>query len=194
MPRPSLVSSTPRQIATSASMGVTTAVLGLFLLAFPLLAGRLPMGLLGWVLILVCVAHLVFALYSSTIWSFTLYALRGVLFGCAGGCLVYFRPSEIEVVTALLLAMLLAGAGVEGGLALLLTPDEGRAWVLFDAVTGFLMGALILAGWPVGTFWAMGTLVGVSVVVAGVCRVALVLKLPSRTGVVERVRAYQRAA
>jgi uncharacterized membrane protein HdeD (DUF308 family) len=194
MPRPSLVSSTPRQIATSASMGATTAVLGLFLLAFPLLAGRLPMGLLGWVLILAGVAQLGFALFSSTIWSFMLYALRGVLFGGAGGCLVYFRPTEIEVVTALLMAMLLAGAGVEGGLALLLMPNEGRGWVVFDAVTGFLMGALILAGWPVGTFWAMGTLVGISVVVAGVCRVAIVSKLPRRVCVVERVRVYHRAA
>jgi uncharacterized membrane protein HdeD (DUF308 family) len=194
MPRPSLVSSTPKQIATSASMGATTAVLGLFLLAYPLLAGRLPMGLLGWVLILAGVAQLGFALFSSTIWSFTLYALRGVLFGCAGWCLVYFRPTEIEVVTALLMAMLLAGAGVEGGLALLLMPNEGRGWVVFDAVTGFLMGALILAGWPVGTFWAMGTLVGISVVVAGVCRVAIVSKLPIRVGEVERVREYHRAA
>lgn len=194
MLRPNVSSPTPRQIVASASMGAATAVLGLFLLVYPLMAGRLPMGLLGWVLVLAGMAQLVFALHSSNVWSFSLFALRGVLFGGAGACLVYFRPAELEMVTTLLLAMLLAGAGVEGGIALLLKPDEGREWVLFDAVTGFLMGALVLAGWPVSSLWAMGTLVGVSVVVAGACRVALTSKLRSKVRVVERVRVYQRAA
>lgn len=194
MIRPNVASPTPRQIVASASMGAAIAVLGLFLLVYPLMAGRLPMGLLGWVLILVCMAQLVFALHSSNLWNFSLFALRGVLFGGAGGCLVYFRPSELEMVTALLMAMLLAGAGVEGGVALLLKPEDGREWVLFDAVTGFLMGALVLAGWPANSLWAMGTMVGVSVVVAGACRVALAARLQSRVIAVERVRVYQRAA
>jgi uncharacterized membrane protein HdeD (DUF308 family) len=175
-------------------MGAATAVLGLLLLVYPLLAGRLPMGYLGWVLILVGVAQLVFASYSPTLWSFTLFGLRSVLLGGAGVCLVYFHPEEMETVTALLLAMLLAGAGVEGGIALLLKPEEGREWVLCDAVTGFLMGALVLAGWPAGTLWAMGTLVGVSVTMAGACRVAILVKRQSQLGVVQRMRVYQRAA
>jgi uncharacterized membrane protein HdeD (DUF308 family) len=194
VPRPTPATPTPRQIVVSASMGATTAALGLLLLTYPLVAGRLPMAILGWVLILVCIAQLVFAVHSPTLWSFTLFALRSVLFGIAGGCLVYFKPTEMEMPTALLMAMLLAGAGVEGGVALLLKPDEGREWVLFDAVTGFLMGSLILAGWPVSSLWAMGTLVGASVVVAGVCRVAIVSKLRPSVGVVRRERVYQRAA
>ena len=187
---PIIASSVPRQIV----MGVATAVLGLFLLAYPLMAGRLPMGLLGWVLILAGVAQLVFAIYSQTLWSFALLALRSVLLGGAGGCLVYFHLEEMETLTALLLAMLLAGAGVEGGIALLLKPEEGRAWALCDAVTGFLMGALILAGWPASTLWAMGTLVGVSVMMAGACRVAIAFKLGRKVGVVKRQRVYPRAA
>ncbi len=175
-------------------MGAATAVLGLLLLAYPLLAGRLPMGMLGWVLILVGVAQLVFAIYSQTLWSFTLFALRSVLLGGAGVCLVYFHPEEMETLTALLLAMLLAGAGVEGGIALLLKPGEGREWALCDAVTGFLMGALILAGWPASTLWAMGTLVGVSLMMAGACRAAIIVKRQSMVGELERMRVYQRAA
>jgi uncharacterized membrane protein HdeD (DUF308 family) len=152
------------------------------------------MALLGWVLILVCVAQMVFAVHSPTVWSFALFALRSVLFGGAGGWIVYFHPAEVETLTALLMAMLLAGAGIEIGLVLLLRHDEGREWVQIDAVTGFLMGALILAGWPANSVWAMGTLVGVSVVVAGACRVAIVSKLRPSVGVVQRERAYQRAA
>jgi uncharacterized membrane protein HdeD (DUF308 family) len=175
-------------------MGAATAVLGLLLLSYPLMAGRLPMGLLGWVLILVGVAQLVFAVNSQTLWNFTLFALRSVLLGGAGVCLVYFHLEEMETLTALLMAMLLAGAGVEGGIALLLKPEEGREWALCDAVTGFLMGALILAGWPAGTLWAMGTLVGISVVMAGACRVAIVCKVQSKVDELARMRVYQRAA
>ena len=187
-------SSTRRQILTSASMGAATAVLGLLLLAYPLMAGRLPMGLLGWVLILVGVAQLVFAVNAQTLWNFTLFALRSVLLGGAGVCLVYFHPEEMETLTALLMAMLLAGAGVEGGIALLLKPEEGREWVLCDAVTGFLMGALVLAGWPASSLWAMGALVGVSVMMAGACRVGIIVKRQSRVDAVQRMRVYQRAA
>jgi uncharacterized membrane protein HdeD (DUF308 family) len=194
MARPTPGSLTHRQLVASASMGITTAVLGLFLQAYSLIAGRLPMALLGWVLILVCIAQLVFSIHSTTVWSFSLFALRSVLFGIAGVVLVYSKPTEVETLTALLMAMLLAGAGVEGGVALLLKPDEGREWVLFDAVTGFLMGALILAGWPTSSLWAMGTLVGISVVVAGACRVAIVSKVRSKVGELERMRVYQRAA
>ena len=193
--RPSIADSpTARQIATSAAMGATIAVLGLLLLAYPLVAGRLPMGYLGWVLILVGVAQMVFAIHSQTLWSSAFFALRGVLFGGAGGCLVYFHPETMDTLTALLMAMLLAGAGVEGGVALLLKPEEGREWALCDAVTSFLMGALVLAGWPAGTLWAMGTLVGISVAVAGACRVALVSRLRNNVVAVERMRVYQRAA
>lgn len=194
MARPIVASPTPRQVVTSAAMGAATAVLGLLLLAYPLVAGRLPMGTLGWVLILAGAAQLVFAAYSPTLWSFTLFALRSVLLGGAGVCLVYFHPEEMETVTALLLAMLLAGAGVEGGIGLLLKPEEGREWVLCDAVTGFLMGSLVLAGWPASTLWAMGTLVGISVTMAGACRVAIIAKRQSQMGAVRRMRVYQRAA
>ena len=194
MTRLRLASSTPRQIAASALMGAVTAFLGLLLLAYPLVAGRLPRAFLGWMLILVCIAQMVFALHSSNAWSFTLFALRSVLYGAAGGCLIYFTPTEMETLTALLMAMLLAGAGVEGGVALLLEPVDGRGWALFDAVTSFLMGALILAGWPVSTLWAMGTLVGISVVVSGACRVAIVYRMQRQVADVERFRVYQRAA
>lgn len=195
MAQPVVAAYTRKQVVASALMGAATALLGMLLLACPLVAARFSTRLLGWVLILVCMARLVFALHAQTIWNFVLIALRGALFGGVGGWLVFAPPAEAETLTALLIAMLLAGAGIEGGLGLLLRTEEGREWVLFDAASGFLMGVLILAGWPDGSVWAMGTLVGAAVVVSGVCQVMTASKMPRRAASVEPpVRAYRRAA
>jgi uncharacterized membrane protein HdeD (DUF308 family) len=176
-------------------MGVTTFMLGLFLLAYPLVtAAPLTTVHFGWVLILVFIAQFIFALHLQTMESFLLIAMRSVLFGIAGGCLVFFPLTSVETLAALLVAMLLAGAGVEGVLALLLRPEEGRGWVVLDAAASFLMGAMILAGWAASSVWAMGTLAGVAVLVSGISRVMIATKMRGSVVTVVREREYRRAA
>jgi uncharacterized membrane protein HdeD (DUF308 family) len=58
-------------------------------------------------------------------------------------------------------------------LAFRMRPVRGWGWILFDAIITVLLGALIVAHWPVSSESVVGTLVGISFIVSGVSRVTL---------------------
>jgi uncharacterized membrane protein HdeD (DUF308 family) len=47
----------------------------------------------------------------------------------------------------------------------------GSAWVLGDGIITLLLGLLIYLQWPSSSAWAIGTLVGVSMMISGITRV-----------------------
>ena len=49
------------------------------------------------------------------------------------------------------------------------------AWVLVDGIITLLLGLMIYLQWPSSSAWAIGTLVGVSMIISGVTRVMLSL-------------------
>src|ERR1700727_468542 len=52
---------------------------------------------------------------------------------------------------------------------------RGSSWVLIDGIITLLLGLMIYAQWPSSSAWAIGTLVGVSMIISGVTRVMLSL-------------------
>ena len=66
----SLTDEVKKRSAWSVFMGVVTAALGVFLIAYPLATATVTTLLLGWVLIFVGIAQFVFALHSQTAGKF----------------------------------------------------------------------------------------------------------------------------
>jgi uncharacterized membrane protein HdeD (DUF308 family) len=166
-------------------MGVITAVLGTFLIAYPLAAATITTLLIGWVLIFAGIAQFVFAFHSQTIGKFFLKVFSSVLYGIAGIALTFFPLAGVAFLTVLLGILILAYAGVETATAFQLRPLAGWGWFLFNAAASLLMGILILAGWPSSSVWAIGTLVGVSVLMSGISRIMIAAKIRSVIGTVE---------
>ncbi|PYX11892.1 MAG: hypothetical protein DMG84_22925 [Acidobacteria bacterium] len=48
---------------------------------------------------------------------------------------------------------------------------RGSGWMLGDGIITLLLGLLIYLQWPSSSTWAIGTLVGVSMIISGVTRV-----------------------
>jgi uncharacterized membrane protein HdeD (DUF308 family) len=176
-----------KRSAWSIFMGVLTAALGLFLIAYPLATATMTTILLGWVLIFVGIAKFVFALHSHTAGSFFLKVLQGALYGIAGVALAFFPLEGVEVLTGLLATLLLVQAGLLVATAFQVKPLDGWAWVLADAAASFFMGILILAKWPSSSVWAIGTLVGVAVLIGGISRIMIASKIRSGAGNIDRV-------
>ena len=171
-------------------MGVATAALGVFLILYPLMTATITTFLLGWVLIFVGIAQFVFALHSQTVGNFFLKVLLGALYGITGVALAFFPFEGVEALTGLLGTLLLVQAGLLTVSAFQMKPLEGWGWFLADAVASLLMGILILARWPSSSFWAIGTLVGVAVLMGGISRVVIASKIRSAANTVDRaVRA-----
>jgi uncharacterized membrane protein HdeD (DUF308 family) len=57
----------------------------------------------------------------------------------------------------------------------------GSSWVLVDGIVTFLLGLMIYLQWPSSSAWAIGTLVGVSLIISGVTRVLMSLAVRKTT-------------
>jgi uncharacterized membrane protein HdeD (DUF308 family) len=172
--------------AWSIVMGLLTAALGVFLIVYPLATATITTVLLGWALIFVGIAQFVFALHSQTIGKFFLRAFLSVLYGLCGIALAFFPIAGVVALTALLGTLLLIHAGVATATAFQMRPVEGWGWFLFDAITSLLMGILIFAKWPSASLWAIGTLIGVSVLTSGISRIMIATKIRSGASNMER--------
>jgi uncharacterized membrane protein HdeD (DUF308 family) len=116
--------------------------------------------------------------------------LLSLLYGICGIALAFFPIAGVAALTGVLGTLLLIQAGLLAATAFQLRPVEGWGWFLVDAATNLLLGILILAKWPSSSIWAIGTLVGVSVVMSGISRIMIATKIRSGAANVERfVRA-----
>ena len=57
---------------------------------------------------------------------------------------------------------------------------RGSSWILFDGIITLLLGLMIYMQWPSSSAWAIGTLVGVSMIFSSVTR--LMLSIAVRKG------------
>src|SRR5271169_5150236 len=183
----SLTQDVKKRSGWSIFMGVLTAALGLFLIAYPLATATMTTILLGGVLIFVGIAKFVFALHSHTPGNFFLKILSGALYGIAGIALAFFPLQGVEVLTGLLGTLLLVQAGLLTTTAFQIKPLDGWGWFLADAAASFFMGILILAKWPSSSVWAIGTLVGVAVLIGGISRIMIASKVRRGAGSIDRV-------
>src|SRR5271165_2755589 len=60
----------------------------------------------------------------------------------------------------------------------------GSGWVLVDGIVTLLLGLMIYLQWPSSSAWAIGTLVGVSMIISGVTRVMLWLAVRKAAAVI----------
>ena len=168
-----LTADVKKRAGWSIFMGVVTAILGGFLIAYPLATATITTFLFGSVLILVGVAELVFALHSQTVGNFFLKVLLGVLYGIAGIILAFFPIAGVAALTVIVGTLLLAYGITAVVAGFRLRPVEGWGWFLFDGILSILLAVLILAGWPSSSAWAIGTLVGVAVLMGGISRIMI---------------------
>jgi uncharacterized membrane protein HdeD (DUF308 family) len=158
-------------------MGILTALLGVVLIAYPLTAATITTFFFGLILIFVGIAQFFFAVHSQTAGKFSWKVLLGVLYGIAGLILAFFPIAGVAALTVFLGTLLLLYAGVATVTAFALRPTEGWGWFLFDAATSYLMAMLILTRWPSSSFWAIGTLVGVAVLMGGISRIMIASRI-----------------
>jgi uncharacterized membrane protein HdeD (DUF308 family) len=187
MTSPNLIQQVKNRSGWSIFMGVLSAVLGLFLIAYPMSTATITTVLLGWTLIFVGIAQFVFALHSQTPGNFFLKILAGALYGITGIALAFAPMAGVEALTALLGTLLLVQAGLATTTAFQIRPVDGWGWFLFDAGISFFLGILILVKWPSSSVWAIGTLVGAAVLMGGVSRTVVASKIRSGAGKVDRV-------
>ena len=170
-------------------VGILTALLGLLLLAYPLFAGTVTTLVIGWTLIFVAILEVVQAFRAKGVGEFFARLLLGLVYGFGGVVLLIHPLWGVAVLTAVLGTVLLFEAGATAVWAFQVKPLSGWGWLLVDAVITAILGFLILANWPASSIWAIGTLVGVAVLMRGITRIALSTRLRTVMKRVEEIHA-----
>jgi uncharacterized membrane protein HdeD (DUF308 family) len=165
-------------------LGVLIVILGIFLLAYPFVTGVATALTLGIILMAVAIVELILALRFKSASDFFLRLISAIIFGITGFLLAAYPGPGLAGLTLFVGSMLL----VQGVMLLVLgfQAQKGlRGWLVFDAIVTVLLSLLILAHWPSSSLWAIGTLVGVAVIVRGVTRITTSLAIRHGASAIE---------
>ena len=155
--------------------GVLLIVLGLFAVGAPFLAAVAVSVVIAWLIILAGVVHIVVAFHSHGAGSIIWKLLVGVAYLCFGGYLLVHPVLGVASLTLVLAALFV----IEGVLDLILffkmRPLHGSAWLLADGLITLALGGMIYAQWPSSSLWAIGILVGISLMISGATRIGMTM-------------------
>lgn len=148
-------------------LGVALIVLGLLAMVAPVASGATVMVLVGLLLLLAGVVRAVFGWRAWSGGKGPLGVVVGGLTAACGLALVANPVSSLSGLTLLVAAYLVLD-GASGILfALGLMPEDGWPWMLGDGLLSILLGASIWIGWPFSGTRAVGILIGIKLVSAG---------------------------
>lgn len=176
-----------KRATMSLLMGVLTAVIGAAMIVYPLAAATVTTIFIGWALVFVGAAQFVFAFQSGSAGNIFLKILIGLLYVVTGGLLLFYPIAGVASLTIIVGSAFLVQAGLLLAVAFQLRPVPGWGWFLADGVADAVIAGLILAGWPNSSYWAIGTLLGVSVLMTGISRAIIAGRIRSGAGAVQHL-------
>jgi uncharacterized membrane protein HdeD (DUF308 family) len=168
----------------SIAWGVLLIVLGAAAVASPFLAAVAVNVAVAWLIVLAGVVHLVLAFRAHGAGSMIWKLLVGVAYVCFGGYLIARPVLGVASLTLLLASLFLIEGILDIVLFVKMRPIRGSSWVLLDGIVSLLLGLMIYMQWPSSAAWAIGTLVGVSLIFSGVARVMMSMAVRNVTSAV----------
>jgi uncharacterized membrane protein HdeD (DUF308 family) len=162
--------------------GVLLIICGTLAIGEPFLAAIAVATFIAWLLILVGIVHAVLAFHAHTGTSLGWKLLVGVAYMFIGGFLLFRPLAGVATLTLMLVFLFL----VEGVLDFMLwwksRALDGALWILVDSIITLVLGGMIYVHWPTSSLWAIGTLVGISMIISGVTRIMLSLAVRKVAG------------
>lgn len=150
-------------------------LLGVLAILAPEIAGLAVTVLAGWLLIFGGVAHLV-AAFSAGDAGRALWRVFVGLAYIAGGIYFVTHPLlGLGTLTLLLAGIILAEAVFEIAAYFRMRSTHGSGWLIVNSLIALLLSGLIWAGWPSSSLWAIGTLVGVKLLMTGTSQLGFAL-------------------
>lgn len=165
--------------------GILLMVFGALAIASPFVAAVAVSVLIAWLIVFAGVVHLVLAFHSHRADSLIWKLLVGVAYVFIGAYLLMHPVLAVATLTLLLASLFLVESALDIVLFFKLRPARGSGWILFDGLVTLLLAMMIWAHWPSSSLWAIGTLVGVSMIISGSARVMMSLGFRKALSLVE---------
>jgi uncharacterized membrane protein HdeD (DUF308 family) len=155
------------------AIAVVFIILGIMAIAEPAVAGLAVAILVGWLLIFGGVAHLVATFAGGEAGRVIWQVILGIIYIVGG---IYFLTHPLlglGTLTLLLAVIILMEAVLEFIAYFRARSEGGSGWMLFNGLITLFLGGLIWLHWPSSSVWAIGTLVGVNLLMTGISRLML---------------------
>jgi uncharacterized membrane protein HdeD (DUF308 family) len=154
-------------------MAVAFILLGIFAIVEPGVAGLAVTILVGWVLIFGGVVHTVAAFSRGGLGRVIWHVLIGIVYVVGGFYFLTHPLLGLGTLTLLLAVIILTEAVFEVIAHFRTRGTGGSGWLLVNALITLLLGGLIWFHWPSSSAWAIGTLVGVNLLMTGISRLMI---------------------
>lgn len=148
-------------------------ILGMLSIVEPTVAALGITLFVGWILMFGGIAHFVGAFSGGGVRRVIFQVLTGIVYVIGGLYFLSHPLLGITTLTLLLAAFILAGGVLEIISFFQLKGEAKSGWLLLNGVIGLLLGGMIWLHWPSSSVWAVGTLVGVTLLFTGMTRLML---------------------
>jgi len=179
-----------RQASTwSIVWGVVLIICGMLAVGAPFVAAIAVNIAIAWLIAFAGVVHLVLAFRAHGAGSLIWKLLVGLAYLAFGVYLIAHPVLGVASLTLVLASLFLVEGILDVVLFFKVRAMQGSGWFLLDGIVTLLLGLLIYAHWPSSSAWAIGTLVGVSMIVSGVARVMLSLTVRKAADTIATLKA-----
>ena len=148
-------------------------LLGILAIAEPMVAAVAVALLVGWLLLFGGVAHLISAFGGGGAGRVIWQVLIGIVYLVGGFYFLTHTLMGVGTLTLLLAGIILAEGVLEIIAYFRTRSSGGSAWLLVNGLITLLLGGLIWFHWPSSSVWAIGTLLGVNLLMTGISRLML---------------------
>lgn len=157
----------------STAISVLMILAGVLAIGAPLVAGIAVTAILSWLLIFSGALHLALAWRggraSAVVWEI----LLGVVYGAIGFYVLMNPVAGLAGLTFAVAVYLFVEGVLEFVLSFQLRPAPGSGWLLADGIVTLVLALMLWSTWPSSAAWAIGTLVGISMLFSGITRLML---------------------
>lgn len=165
--------------------GVSLIILGMLAVGSPLIAAVAVNAIIAWLIVLAGVVHLTVAFRTREAGSLLWRLLVGLAYVCFGVYLIGRPAVGVASLTLVLASLFLVEGILDIALFFKVRSAQGSSWFLIDGMVTLLLGLMIYRHWPSSSAWAIGTLVGVSMIISGVTRVMLSMAVRKTADTIE---------
>jgi uncharacterized membrane protein HdeD (DUF308 family) len=158
--------------ATGMSIGlaVVMILLGFLAVFLPFATGIGVSILVGWIIVFSGFAYLAYAFAARGAGAFLWRTLIGIVYVVGGLYLAFHLGLALESLTLVVAAVFFAESVLEIIVFFQFRALSGSGWILFDGILTLVLAYMIWRPWPASSLWAIGTLVGINLIVSGSTR------------------------
>ncbi len=171
----SLAGVAKQSVGWAIALSVLLILAGFLAIVLPPVAGIGVTIVVAWLLMLGAVAHLALAWHIRPTGGMYLELLVGLLYLAVAVYMLVWPVAGLASLTLLLACYLTAKGILVSILAFRIRHHSGSGWLFFDGAVSIILGAMIGLSWPSSSEWAIGTLIGISMLFAGATRLPMAM-------------------